>query len=150
MKITINHIDKIEGHAGFEAAIFGGNVREAFMHVLEGARMVEGMVRGRPYEDIPIITSRICGVCPVVHNLASIKALEAALGIKVDNIVVLFRKLMLLGEIIQSHVLHTFFLSGFVTTRTILWSVLEIASRTATANFPLPKKMIFMSRWGQN
>jgi len=112
MRIKIDHIDKIEGHMGFEAALNDGNVKEAFTDVIEGARMIEGMVRGRPYEDIPIITSRICGVCPVVHNLASIKAIEAALGIKTDKIVALFRKLLLLGEIIQSHILHAFFLSA--------------------------------------
>lgn len=112
MKIRIDHIDKIEGHMGFEAALFDGKVVEAFTDVIEGARMIEGMVRSRPYEDIPIITSRICGVCPVVHNLASIKALEAALGVKADKVVVLFRRLMLLGEIIQSHALHIFFLSA--------------------------------------
>lgn len=112
MKILINHIDKIEGHLGFEAELFDGNIKAAFLDVLEGARMIEGIVRGRYYEDIPIITSRICGVCPVVHNLASIKAIEMALGIKTDKIVTLFRELMLLGEMIQSHMLHVFLLSA--------------------------------------
>lgn len=112
MKIRIGHIDKIEGHLGFEAELFDGNIKAAFLDVLEGARMIEGIVRGRYYEDIPIITSRICGVCPVVHNLASIKALESALGVKVDKIITLFRKLMLLGELIQSHMLHVFLLSA--------------------------------------
>src|SRR3989338_9683322 len=112
MRFRIDHIDKIEGHMGFEAALFEGKINEAFLDVIEGARMIEGMVAGRPYEDIPIITARICGVCPVVHNLASIKALEAALGVKVEKIVTLFRKLMLLGEIVQSHSLHIFFLSA--------------------------------------
>jgi coenzyme F420-reducing hydrogenase alpha subunit len=112
MKFRINHIDKIEGHLGFEASLYNGKINEAFTDVLEGARMIEGMVRGRPYEDIPIITSRICGVCPVVHNLASIKALESALGVKVNPMVILFRKLILLGEMIQSHMLHVFLLSA--------------------------------------
>ncbi|MFH1193673.1 MAG: Ni/Fe hydrogenase subunit alpha [bacterium] len=112
MKIRINHIDKIEGHMGFEAALYNGNVQEAFMDVIEGARLIEGMILGRPYEDVPVITARICGVCPVVHNLASIKALESALGVKPSDITILFRKLLLLGEIIQSHILHTFFLSA--------------------------------------
>lgn len=112
MRIRIHHIDKIEGHMGFEASLFKGEIKEAFTDVIEGARLVEGMLKGRWYEDVPIITSRICGVCPVVHSLASIKALENALGVKVDNTVVLFRKLLLLGEMIQSHLLHIFFLSA--------------------------------------
>lgn len=112
MRIRIDHIDKIEGHAGFEASLFQGNIKEAFVDVLEGARLIEGMLLGRRFEDVPIITSRICGVCPVVHNLASIKALEAALGIKPSDMIILFRKVLLLGEIIQSHMLHIFFLSA--------------------------------------
>jgi sulfhydrogenase subunit alpha len=112
MRIKIDHIDKIEGHMGFEAALYNGNAQEAFTDVIEGARLIEGMIMGRPYEDVPIITARICGVCPVVHNLASIKALEAVLGVKPSDIAVLFRKLLLLGEIIQSHILHIFFLSA--------------------------------------
>lgn len=112
MRITVGHIDKIEGHLDFEAELLDGNIKAAFLDVLEGARMIEGIVRGRHYEDIPIITSRICGVCPVVHNLASIKALEMALGVKADKIVTIFRRLMLLGEMIQSHMLHVFLLSA--------------------------------------
>lgn len=112
MRIRIDHIDKIEGHMGFEAALFEGKIKEAFLDVLEGARLIEGIIRNRPYQDAPIITSRICGVCPVVHNLASIKAIEAAFGIKPDDTVVLFRKLLLLGEMIQSHILHVFLLSA--------------------------------------
>lgn len=112
MKIKIHHIDKIEGHMGFEASLYRGDVKEAFMDVLEGARMIEGMLRGRPYQDVPIISARVCGVCPVVHNLSSIKALEAALGVKVDETTILFRKLLMLGEIIQSHVVHVVLLSG--------------------------------------
>ncbi|MFC1612530.1 Ni/Fe hydrogenase subunit alpha [Patescibacteria group bacterium] len=112
MKIKIHHIDKIEGHMGFEASLYKGNVKEAFVDILEGARLIEGMLRGRPYADIPIISSRVCGVCPVVHNLSAIKALENALGVKVDNTVVLFRKLLMLGEMIQSHVVHVVLLSG--------------------------------------
>ncbi|PIR67146.1 MAG: hypothetical protein COU51_00080 [Parcubacteria group bacterium CG10_big_fil_rev_8_21_14_0_10_36_14] len=112
MKIKINHIDKIEGHMGFEASLFNGNIKEAFVDVLEGARLIEGILRGRPYQDIPVINCRVCGVCPVVHNMSSIKALENALGVKVDKVVILFRKLLMLGEIIQSHVVHIALLSG--------------------------------------
>jgi coenzyme F420-reducing hydrogenase alpha subunit len=112
MKIRVDHIDKIEGHMGFEAALSDGNVKEAFLDVMEGARMIEGILRGRPYQDVPVINCRVCGVCPVVHNLSSIKALESALGVKPDEIVVLFRKLLMLGEMMQSHVVHVALLSG--------------------------------------
>lgn len=112
MKIKIDHIAKIEGHAGFVGHIVKGNVKKAQVEIQEGARLIEGLLIGRNYEDVPVITSRICGLCPVVHMIASIKALENAFGIKPARETVLLRELMLAGQIIQSHVLHIFFLSA--------------------------------------
>lgn len=112
MKIKIDHIAKIEGHAGFVGHIVKGNVKKAQIEVQEGARLIESLLVGRSYEDAPVITSRICGLCPVIHNITSIKALENALGIKPPKETVMLRELMLAGQIIQSHVLHIFFLSA--------------------------------------
>lgn len=112
MKIKIDHIAKIEGHAGFVGHIVKGNVKKAQVEVQEGARLIESLLIGRSYEDSPVITSRICGLCPVVHMIASIKALENAFGIKPVKETVMLRELMLAGQIIQSHVLHIFFLSA--------------------------------------
>lgn len=111
MKIKINHISKTEGHSGFEGVLLDGNVTQAKIEVQEGARLIEGLLIGRPYTDAPVITARVCGICPVIHNLVSIKALERALNIKVSNEVVIFRKIMLLAQIIQSHALHLFFMT---------------------------------------
>ncbi len=111
MKIRIDHIAKIEGHAGFVASILDGNVRKAKIEIQEGAKLIEGILIGRRFWEAPIITARICGLCPVAHNLTALKALEAALGIKVSNQTIMLRKLMLAGQIIHSHSLHLFFLS---------------------------------------
>ncbi|MFA6096963.1 MAG: nickel-dependent hydrogenase large subunit [Candidatus Paceibacterota bacterium] len=112
MKIKIDHIAKIEGHAGFVGHIVKGNVKKAQIEVQEGARLIESLLIGRNYEDAPVITSRICGLCPVIHNITSIKALEECFGIKPTKETVMLRELMLAGQIIQSHVLHIFFLSS--------------------------------------
>lgn len=112
MKIKIDHIAKIEGHAGFVGHIVKGNVKKAQIEVQEGARLIESLLIGRNYEDVPVITSRICGLCPVIHNITSIKALEECFGIKPTKETVMLRELMLAGQIIQSHVLHIFFLSA--------------------------------------
>jgi coenzyme F420-reducing hydrogenase alpha subunit len=112
MKIKIDHIAKIEGHAGFVGHIIKGNVKKAQIEVQEGARLIESLLIGRNYEDVPVVTSRICGLCPVVHMITSIKALEDALGIKPTEETVLLREIMLAGQIIESHVLHIFFLSA--------------------------------------
>lgn len=111
MRIRIDHIAKIEGHASFVADIVKGDVRAAKIKIDEGARLFEGIMRGRKYHEVPEIGSRICGICPVVHNLTGFKALEAAFGVKPDNQAVLLRKLMMMGQLINSHALHLFFFS---------------------------------------
>jgi coenzyme F420-reducing hydrogenase alpha subunit len=111
MHIKIDHIAKIEGHAGFVADIVDGNVVKARLNVYEGARLLEGILQGRSFQEVSQITSRICGVCPVVHNLTSLKALEAALGIFPSEQTILLRKLMMMGQILNSHALHLFFFS---------------------------------------
>src|SRR4030042_2107723 len=111
MKIRIDHIAKIEGHASFTADIVRGDIKGARIKIEEGARLFEGILRGRKDEELPEIASRICGVCPVVHNLTGFKALENAYNIQLDETAILLRKLMMLGQLINSHSLHLFFFS---------------------------------------
>ncbi len=111
MQIKINHINKMEGHAGFMASVLNGDVKSAKLEVKEGIRLIEGILIGRHYKDMPIIAQRICGICPVVHNLTSIKAIEKAMGVEVTEETVQLRKLLEYGQIIHSHALHLFFLS---------------------------------------
>lgn len=111
MKIKIDHIAKIEGHAGFTADIVNGSVTSARISVLEGARLLEGILRDRKYYEVSHITARICGVCPVVHTFTSLKTLENAMKIETSEQTVLLRELMMLGQIINSHALHIFFFS---------------------------------------
>ncbi|MFH0805044.1 MAG: nickel-dependent hydrogenase large subunit [Patescibacteria group bacterium] len=111
MKVTIKHITKIEGHATFWGELKRGNISVAKYRTLEGSRLIEGVLVGRNYMDAPLVTSRICGVCPVVHNLTAIKALEIAMRVKVASSTVLLRKLMMYGQFIQSHALHSYFMT---------------------------------------
>lgn len=111
MDIKINHIAKMEGHAGFMASVIHGDVKSAKLEVQEGIRLIEGVLIGRHYYDMPIVAQRICGICPVVHNLTAIKALEKAMGVKVTPETEKLRTVMELGQIIHSHALHLFFLS---------------------------------------
>lgn len=101
----------MEGHAGFMASVVNGDVKSAKIEVQEGIRLIEGVLIGREYKDMPIIAQRICGICPVVHNLTSIKALENAMGIPVSLETEKLRALMEYAQIIHSHALHLFFLS---------------------------------------
>lgn len=111
MNIKIDHIAKMEGHAGFMASVVRGDVKSAKLEVREGIRLMEGILIGRHYADVPVIAQRICGICPVVHNLTAIKAVENAMGVKVTPETIQLRKLMEWGQIINSHAIHLFFLT---------------------------------------
>lgn len=111
MLLKINHIAKMEGHAGFMASVVSGDVKSAKIEVQEGIRLIEGILIGRHYKDMPVVAQRICGICPVVHNLTAIKSLENAMGVKVALETEKLRTLLELAQIIHSHALHLFFLS---------------------------------------
>lgn len=109
--IKINHIGKTEGHMSFVGALIDGDFAQARIETEEGARLIEGILLNRKYFEAPVITSRICGICPIVHNLTCIKALENALNIKVTKEIVLLRKMLINAQFIHSHALHAFFLA---------------------------------------
>ncbi len=93
------------------ASVLDGDVKSAKIEVQEGIRLIEGVLIGREYKDMPIVAQRICGICPVVHNLTAIKALENAMGVAVSQETEKLRTLLECGQIIHSHALHLFFLS---------------------------------------
>jgi len=78
--------------------------------VVEAPRFFEAFVRGRPYYEINHITSRICGICSVGHSTTSTRATEKALGAELSEQAMLLRKLIFHGEILDSHILHTYYL----------------------------------------
>lgn len=100
-------IAKIEGHGSLTVNWKNEKVQ---LNIHEGERLFEGMLVGRTADEMHWITPRICGVCPTAHNLASLDALEKALNIKLTKTTMLLRDLMQCGQMIQSHVLHLFFL----------------------------------------
>lgn len=102
------YIAKIEGHGSLAVDWSSGNVK---LNVHEGERLFEGILVGRTPEEMHWITPRICGVCPVAHNLASLSALEDALEISVNRTTQLLRRLMQIGQNAQSHILHAVFLA---------------------------------------
>jgi len=106
--INDKYITKIEGHGSLETDWSEGKVK---LRIHEGERLFEGMLVGRTIEESHWITPRICGVCPIAHNLASLTACEDGLNIKISGIDSLLRELMVCAQIMQSHALHLFFLS---------------------------------------
>jgi coenzyme F420-reducing hydrogenase alpha subunit len=110
-KLELDHITKIEGHAKLHVRVAGGKIEKVELSVLEGARYFEGILKGRKFNDISHVASRICGVCSVVHAITSVKAIENALGIKVSEQTKQLREVLNIGGIIQSHALHLYFLT---------------------------------------
>ena len=111
-RIVIDPVTRIEGHA--KISIFmddAGNVSDAEFHVVE-FRGFEKFCEGRPYSEMPGITQRICGICPVSHLLASAKAGDAIMAVSIPPAADKLRRLMNLGQIIQSHALSFFHLSA--------------------------------------
>ncbi|MFH1590574.1 MAG: Ni/Fe hydrogenase subunit alpha [archaeon] len=110
-KITLNHITKIEGHAKLNLGIDKGKVTVCELAVTEGARYFEGIVRGRKYFEAHEMTSRICGICSCGHVVASLLAIEDAIGVVASPQSMRLRELMTLGERIRSHATHLYFLA---------------------------------------
>ncbi len=100
-------ITKIEGHADLHIDWEGNKI---FMEVVEGERLFEGLLVGRPVEELAWITPRICGICSTSHSLASLSAIEQALNLNLSPETILMRKLMLNSQIIQSHSVHLYYL----------------------------------------
>ena len=111
-KITIEPVTRIEGHAKVTIHIKDdGSVEHAYMHVNE-FRGFEKFCEGRLYFEMPQITPRICGICPVSHHLAAAKASDMLTGQTPPRPANLLRELMHMGQIIQSHAMHFFELAG--------------------------------------
>ncbi len=110
MKIEVHHVTRVEGHGDIVVDTENGEIKECRFEVVEAPRFFEAFVRGRPYYELSHITSRICGICAVGHATASLRATEKALGVELSEQTVLLRKLMFHGEMIDSHVLHTYYL----------------------------------------
>jgi NAD-reducing hydrogenase large subunit len=111
-KITIEPVTRIEGHAKITIHLNGkGKVEKAFFHVNEW-RGFEKFTEGRPFFEMPQITPRICGICPVSHHLSSAKACDRVVGVTPPRPAQLLRELMHMAQFIQSHSMHFFELAG--------------------------------------
>jgi coenzyme F420-reducing hydrogenase alpha subunit len=111
MIIYDEYVTQIEGHGRVHFDIKDGKV-EVRLEILEGSRLFESLLRGRRADEVPQMSSRVCGVCPIAHNLAAVQALENGMGIEVSEQTRMLRKLMISSQIIVSHTLHLYLLSA--------------------------------------
>jgi coenzyme F420-reducing hydrogenase alpha subunit len=112
INVNVDHVTRVEGHGNIVVSVKDGQIEECKWEVVEAPRFFEAFVRGRSYLEVAHITSRICGICSIGHTLASLQATEAALGVKVSEQTRLLRRILIQGENLQSHVLHSYFLAA--------------------------------------
>ncbi len=110
--INVPALARVEGEGGLYIGVKDGKVEEIKVNIYEPPRFFEGFLRGRFLQDVPDITARICGICPVAYQFSSIRAMEKALGITVPPQVTALRKMLYYAEWIESHVLHIYMLQG--------------------------------------
>src|SRR5512146_1662094 len=110
--ITIDPITRLEGHGKISVFLDdAGEVERAYFQVPE-LRGFEKFVQGRPAEDMPQITSRICGVCPMAHHMAATLALDDLYQVQPPTAALKIRELLYCAFLIEDHSLHFYFLGG--------------------------------------
>lgn len=109
--IDVKHVTRVEGHGNISVNVKDGEITQLELQIVESPRFFEALLRGRRWYEAPHITCRVCGICSVGHTSASVKAIEAATGIEITEQTRMLRKLIFCGEILQSHLLHLYFLA---------------------------------------
>ncbi|OQW91039.1 MAG: Ni/Fe hydrogenase subunit alpha [Beggiatoa sp. IS2] len=112
-RVVIEPVTRVEGHGKVTLLLDDDNhIQQARLHIVE-FRGFEKFIQGRPYWEIPVLVQRLCGICPVSHHLAGAKAVDRLVGVKqLTPTAEKLRRLMHLGQTLQSHALHFFHLSS--------------------------------------
>jgi len=110
--IRLGPLARVEGEGALHLVLTGRRVEEVRLEIFEPPRFYEALLQGRHFMEVPDITARICGICPIAYQTASCYALEKAMGVfdQIDPPIQKLRDLIYCGEWIESHVLHMFML----------------------------------------
>jgi coenzyme F420-reducing hydrogenase alpha subunit len=104
--VAVDYLARVEGEGAFKIVVRNGKVHEATLSIFEPPRFFEAFLRGRGFAEVPDITARICGICPVAYQMSAVHAIEDALGVKVGGALRELRRLLYCGEWIESQTLH--------------------------------------------
>jgi sulfhydrogenase subunit alpha len=102
----VQALSRVEGEGALYVKLDGAKVEHVELNIYEPPRFFESFLRGREVREVPDITARICGICPVAYQMTACQALEKALGIQVSPEIRALRRLLYCGEWIESHSLH--------------------------------------------
>ncbi len=121
-EVVAENISRIEGLLNFTMIIKDHEVIDARAEALEGVRLLERLLVGKKYHEIPEIASRMCGVCQAIHKVTAVQAVENAFNIELPEEINMLRKLIVIGGHLQSHLLHLymFVLPDFLGYHSIL------------------------------
>jgi sulfhydrogenase subunit alpha len=106
----VDELARVEGEGSLDVVVEGDRIVDLKFKIFESPRFFEALLRGRSHLEVTDITARICGICPVAYQTSSANAVEQALGIDVGDRIRDLRRLLYLGEWIESHALHIYFL----------------------------------------
>ena len=104
--IEVKAISRVEGEGALRVIIEGDTVAHVQLAIYEPPRFFEAFLRGRPLEDVPDLTARICGICPIAYQMTAVHSLEMALGVTISPEIRRLRRLLYCGEWIESHGVH--------------------------------------------
>lgn len=108
--IKVDYLARVEGEGGLSIKLKDDRVVDVQLRIFEPPRFFEAFLQGRSFMEVPDITARICGICPVAYQMSSCHAMESIAGVQVGGVLRELRRLLYCGEWIESHVLHTFML----------------------------------------
>lgn len=105
-ELEVKAISRVEGEGRLYVRLQGDQVEHVELNIYEPPRFFESFLRGREVREVPDITARICGICPVAYQMTACHALEHALGLEITPEIRALRRLLYCGEWIESHALH--------------------------------------------
>ena len=108
--IKVDYLARVEGEGSLIVKIQGRRLSDVKLKIFEPPRFFEAFLRGRKFSEVPDITARICGICPVAYQMSACHAIEDAFGVKVEGPLRELRRLLYCGEWIESHALHVYML----------------------------------------
>jgi coenzyme F420-reducing hydrogenase alpha subunit len=108
--IKVDYLARVEGEGGLFIKVRDNSVVDVKLKIFEPPRFFEAFLRDRNFAEVPDITARICGICPIAYQMSSVHAIEDAFDVKVDGQLRALRRLIYCGEWIESHTLHVYML----------------------------------------
>ena len=150
-RVVIEPVSRVEGHGKVTLLLDGEHrIHQARFHIVE-FRGFEKFIQGRPYWEVPVLVQRLCGICPVSHHLAASKAMDAIVGApQISPTAEKLRRLMHMGQFLQSHALHFFHLAS---PDLLFGFDADVARRNvagvAAAHPEIAKRGVLLRKYGQ-